>query len=482
MHDWIKVKRQFKKGVKIKQIAKQMKMSKNMVKRLLNLDEEPKYQRVSKTKIDPYKDKIKEWYLEDGFIGTRIHEELRKIGYTGGINPIYRYLRQLKGEKTKISSKATIRFETPAGEQAQFDWSPYKMVISNEIRKVICFTMILSYSRKKAMVFSLLEDSDSIYEAIQELFCDLGGVTEELLIDNPKSLVIENLRDAEINALHLATHLGTELNPCVPSRAQTKGKIEKPYQYIEEHFIKGNSFENMMELNNADKIFMQNWNGKTHGTTKRIPDLAHEEEKQSLLPLPSKKFMKSGLTKRDVSLDYLVNVDGKKYSVPVEYVDKEVQFRIVYGYKIELYNMAGQFIKDYDTTDCANLITRIDEDYAPLMNNAPKSIPEVKRQFKAIFKNGEHFLEGSAKTASHTPYHAREILKLRELYTVESLDKILAYCVKKGIYEIEQIKEVLKTKYIDIVLDENPAVVESGSKEKTFARDLSYYEARGGQN
>jgi hypothetical protein len=68
------------------------------------------------------------------------------------------------------------------------------------------------------MVFSLSEDGDAIYESIQELYEDLGGITAELIIDNPKALVIENISGSEpkfnIDALRLAAHLGTELNPC----------------------------------------------------------------------------------------------------------------------------------------------------------------------------------------------------------------------------------------------------------------------------
>lgn len=51
--------------------------------------------------------------------------------------------------------------------------------------------MILAASRKKAICFSLREDADAIYEVGQELFDDLGGVTLELLIDNPKAFVIK---------------------------------------------------------------------------------------------------------------------------------------------------------------------------------------------------------------------------------------------------------------------------------------------------
>jgi hypothetical protein len=52
--------------------------------------------------------------------------------------------------------------------------------------------MVLFYSRKKAAICSLSVTATAIYEAIQDLFIELGGVTKELLIDNPKALVISH--------------------------------------------------------------------------------------------------------------------------------------------------------------------------------------------------------------------------------------------------------------------------------------------------
>ncbi|MDP4182569.1 MAG: IS21 family transposase [Bacillota bacterium] len=487
VHDWISVKRMFKSGVKINQIAKRMKISRNTVKKLLKQNSEPQYKRTqTSTKVDLYKDNIKAWFVEEGFIGTRIYEELIKIGYKGSINPIYRYLKTLKDEKNKISKKATDRVETPPGDQAQFDWSPYTMVIGNEIRRVICFSMILSYSRQKSMVFSLSEDADAIYEAIQELFEDLGGITAELVIDNPKALVIENIPDSEpkfnFDALRLATHIGTELNPCNCYRARTKGKIEKPYQYIEAHFIKGNSFPSMTELNKASKEFITNWCQKVHGTTKRIPSEAHKEEIICLSPIPEKRFIKGTLEKRKVSPDSYVNIDARKYSVPVKYVDKQVQYRIVYGYKIEIYDMNMNFIRSYEINTSDDPVTRLDEDYEPISNKAPKSIPEVRRQFKSAFKNGEIFLETASKILDQPIYHARQILKLRELYTTESLDKILEYCIRNNILDIDGVKGVLKEKYVEIVLEDKVSQATNPiAGGHSLARDLSYYEG-GGQN
>jgi transposase len=489
VQDWIAAKRLFKRGVKIKQIAKQLKMSKNTVKNLLQRETEPKYDRkVNISRVDPYKEQIRVWFLspEYDFNGTRILKELVKIGYTGSISPLYRYLKTLKDEKSEVSKKATVRIETPPGDQAQFDWSPYKMIIDNEIKDVYCFTMVLCTCRMKSIVFSLSCDAEAIYEAIQELYEDLGGVTQELVIDNPKSLVITNDGESEpkfnLNALRLAAHLGTELNPCNPYRARTKGKIEKPYQYIEEQFVKGNTFKSMTELNILGKEFVRNWCKQIHGTTKRIPEEFFKEEQPYLLPLPGKRFINGTLNKRSVSLDSLVSIDTNKYSVPVKYVGKDVQYRIIYGYKIEIYDMQLNFIETPEVMDGKNEVFRINDHYTPISSKIPKSIPEIKRQFGKTFKSGEMYLEMASKTLQQPSYHARQILKLKELYTIESLDKILDYCIKNSIYDIDAIKEVLKEKYIDIVLEERIGkAVPPSSTQNSLVRDLSYYEG-GGQN
>ena len=49
--------------------------------------------------------------------------ELKARGYTGSIGPVYRYLSKIEEDiKDHISSKATVRHESPPGDQAQFDW------------------------------------------------------------------------------------------------------------------------------------------------------------------------------------------------------------------------------------------------------------------------------------------------------------------------------------------------------------------------
>ena len=67
------------------------------------------------------------------------------------------------------------------------------------------------------------------------------------------TLVTENLEGREpkynLDALRKATHMRIELNAYAPYRARIKEKTERPFDYIEEQFIKGNSFPSMTALN-----------------------------------------------------------------------------------------------------------------------------------------------------------------------------------------------------------------------------------------
>lgn len=107
MKDWEKVKKLYEEGTPIRQIAREVGVARNTVRRWIKLDEKPKYTRRKSypTKIDNYKDRIRELYLERGYIGTKIFKKLKSKGYSGSINPIYRYLKKLREEREgQISS------------------------------------------------------------------------------------------------------------------------------------------------------------------------------------------------------------------------------------------------------------------------------------------------------------------------------------------------------------------------------------------
>jgi transposase len=104
LKEWVAVQELYKRKVLKLQIAKQLGISRNTVKRLIRLKEEPKYSGDQHTtKVDEYIDLITLWRTspEYDFNGTRIFRGLKNRGYTGTINPIYRALKRIDEGKVQ---------------------------------------------------------------------------------------------------------------------------------------------------------------------------------------------------------------------------------------------------------------------------------------------------------------------------------------------------------------------------------------------
>ena len=156
LQDWAAVQRVYKQTRSKRATAKILGMSRNTVRSLLEEKEAPVYNgQFNKSKIDGFKEQIIEWRCEPFlFNGTRIFRELKARGYTGSIGPVYRYLSKIEEDiKDHISSKATVRHESPPGDQVQFDWSPYNVPVDGVITLSTVFDDTFSIQKESSLFF-----------------------------------------------------------------------------------------------------------------------------------------------------------------------------------------------------------------------------------------------------------------------------------------------------------------------------------------
>ncbi|MBK8279686.1 MAG: hypothetical protein IPK94_06055 [Saprospiraceae bacterium] len=100
---------------------------------------------------------------------------MKSNGYTGLQSSFYRHLNKLSESAGKKSYQP---YETVPGEQAQFDWSPYTVLVGGEILKVIIHCYILGYSRYRVYWASLSDNQGAVFEAIEQGIEQTGGVAE----------------------------------------------------------------------------------------------------------------------------------------------------------------------------------------------------------------------------------------------------------------------------------------------------------------
>jgi transposase len=136
---------------------------------------------------------IKYWgeMHEDGPINlAALHDWLvAEHGYGGSLRSVQRFWAK---HYPAPALRTRRRVETPAGAQAQADWAHFQgVIIGSEVKNLIAFKMVLSHSRKDAIVWSESKDMLAWLGCHTQAFRRLGGVPATVRIDNEKTAVVK---------------------------------------------------------------------------------------------------------------------------------------------------------------------------------------------------------------------------------------------------------------------------------------------------
>jgi len=351
---WTTIRYLHAQGQSIRAIARELSLSRNTVRAALRGDDPPCYVRPGRPnpQLEPFADQIRQMLVEKQFIGTRILRELRALGYQGSQSALYEYLRKAKATVSK--SRIVERFETAPGQQAQFDWSPYTITLGGQATKVTIFCLTLAFSRRKFYWPSLDARQASIFEAVEAGLHHFGGAPKELLVDNARALVVDAHPDHSAwNArfLELCGHYRIQPRACQPARPQTKGKVERPFYYLEQHFIKGNSWSNLDALVTDLAAFTADeLDVRLHSTTGEAPLTRFAAEQGILSPLSPLPFVSTLELMRKMRRDCLVSFGGSRYSVPWKHAGKQVWLRTSQGRLLVVRSQDGQEIARHALT------------------------------------------------------------------------------------------------------------------------------------
>lgn len=310
------------------------------------------------------------------------------------------YFKRRKSSSA-LSNSSAMRFETDKGKQAQLDWKENMDFIlsTGEVIKINIFVLILSYSRFRIYRLSLEKTQDILFSFINESFEEFGGVPEEILTDNMKTVMDEprtKYCKGKVNNKfqQFADDYGFKVRPCIAGRPNTKAKVEAPMKLLDE--IRAyNGQLNFEELHNLVTKLNNRINSTCHTTTGKIPILHLQKEKDFLLNLPKDQVRNHYniiTTSVKVNLQSMISYKSNQYSVPPEYIGKKLKLQ-VYDNKLHIY---------YNT----NLIT----------------IHEIKNQ-KLNYHN-DHYVAISSLTFKNLKYDITQMSKnnlkmIGELYKNE---------------------------------------------------------------
>ena len=269
--------------------------------------------------------------LEQGLTAQRIYQDLvEDHGFEQKYHSVRRYVAKLN----RASPLPFRRIEVAPGEEAQIDFGTGAPVIDHEgrRRKTHVMRVVLSHSRKAYSEVVFRQTTDNVIQVLENAFMHFGGVPKTIVPDNLKAAVIKaDWYDPELNPKlqSFCEHYGTVLLPTKPRTPRHKGKVERGVDYVQNNALKGRTFETI-ELQN-DHLLQWETNvadTRLHGTTKQqVSTMFEQHEHAALLPLPPDRFPCFQEAKRVVSRDGHITVNKSYYSLPPEYVGREVWVR-----------------------------------------------------------------------------------------------------------------------------------------------------------
>ncbi len=329
------------KGKSIKAIARDLKISRNTVRKILRSGETASsYERdvQPRPKLGAWKEELDRTLAanvakpaRERLTLIRIFEELRALGYQGGYDAVRRYARQWARAHASETASAFVPLSFAPGEAYQFDWSHEIVLMDGVTMTVKVAHMRLCHSRMFVARAYPRETQEMVFDAHERAFAFFRGACGRGVYDNMKTAV-ETIfvgKDRQYNRrfLQMCSHHLVEPVACTPASGWEKGQVENQVGLVRERFFTPRlRFKTFDELNAwlMDKCIAY---AKGHAHPERADRTVwevFEEERPRLIPYRG-RFDGFHALPASVSKTCLVRFDNNKYSVNASAVGRPVE-------------------------------------------------------------------------------------------------------------------------------------------------------------
>lgn len=425
-----------------------------------------------------------------------VHRELRRKGVTlqllwqeyREVHPRgYGYSRYCELYRAWAKTlEVTMRFEHKAGETLYVDYAGATMEVVNpqtgEVMPVQVFVAAQgasNYTFAEATWTQGLNDWIGSHVRAFEFF---GGVNAVVVPDNTKAAVTSPHRyEPDVNKTYLdwAQHYGCAVIPARALKPRDKAKVEAAVQGVERWVmapLRNRTFFSMGDLNHALHEQLEVYNRrrfqKLEGS--RL-SLFEQLDRPALKPLPSGRYEMAEWKAAKVNIDYHVEVDKHRYSVPYQLVHKKVEVRVTQS-TVELYFM-GKRIAAHKRSPHPGRFTTVREHMPKGHREYAEWTPE--RLVRWARKSGGHTEELVEKILASRPHPQQGfraclgILRLGKQYGEARLEAACGRALALNALGYKSVESILKNGLDRKPLPEQPSPLPV--TEHSNVRGADYY-------
>jgi transposase len=330
----------FVQGKAIKEIARDLRLSRNTVRKVLRSTETAfSYEREvqPRPRLGRWREDLDRLLAANAAASARerltlirVFEELRALGYEGGYDAVRRYARSWAKANASATASAFVPLSFAPGEAYQFDWSHEIVVLDGATTTVKAAQVRLCHSRMMFVRTYPRETQEMVFDAHERAFAFFKGACGRGIYDNMKTAVdtIFVGKDRLYNRrfLQMCSHHLVEPVACTPASGWEKGQVENQVGLVRERFFTPRlRFKSYDELNAWLVDRCLSW-AKAHAhpeQTERTIWEVFEDERPKLVPYRG-RFDGFHALPASVSKTCLVRFDNNRYSVSASAVGRPV--------------------------------------------------------------------------------------------------------------------------------------------------------------
>ena len=319
--------------------------------------------------------------------------------------------------------------------EVDFAGKTFKMAdrLTGEPHTIVVFVAVLPYSQYIYAEGMLSTKEPEWIEANNRMLRFFGGVTPLVVCDNCKQAVTAN-RDwiePELNKDYAewAEHNGTVILPAKVRRPKYKSSVENAVGILEKglfHVLEERQYFSLESFNEdlwgcLYGLNRQNLKNKACSRHDRF-----QEERRELMPLPSTQYHYMERRTAKVSSDFHVRFDNAYYSVPKQYVHKQVTVRATAS-RVKILSLAGELLWEGDRAR-----------YKGQWVTDPGHLPKDYSGYAEW--DGTYFIQKALAIGPKTTDVVRLVLKSRayEVQTYRQCIGILNFAKKYGKQALEE--------------------------------------------
>lgn len=385
--------------------------------------------------------------VAQGLTAQRIYQDLvLDHGFVHAYDSVKRYVRKLRA----ASPLAFRRMECEPGVEAQVDFGTGAPIVDAKgRRRPYVFRFVLSHSRKGYSEVVFRQRTEDFLLCMENAFWHIGGVPATVVIDNLKAAVKHaDWFDPQLNPRLLAfcEHYHIVILPSRPYTPRHKGKVERGVGYVQDNALKGRTFESLQQQN----LHLQQWESsvadtRIHGTTRQqVCKVFEDVERKTLQPLPAGRFPFFHEAHRSVHRDGHVEVDKAYYSVPPEYMGRQVWVRWD-GRMVRIFNQRMEQIAVHAQRAPGKFSTQNEHIAVEKISSVERGTEWLLRRVSLIGEHSERW--AAAMLLERGVAGVRVLVGLRQLasrHDTASIERACEIALTHRAFHLRAVRELIK--------------------------------------